>query len=112
MAVNEVSSLIRYKDENGNHNILYPITTKDNVDGIDDIEAAVAETVKFTNQNLTDAQKAQARENIGVKNSTVTHSWDGTTLNVTTDSGSSSSDLKGEKGDAGVSIVSIHIEEV
>ena len=32
-----------------------------------------------------------------------THSWDGTVLNVTSASGTSSADLKGEKGDTGES---------
>lgn len=32
-----------------------------------------------------------------------THSWEGTTLNITSASGTSSADLKGEKGDAGYS---------
>lgn len=32
----------------------------------------------------------------------ITHSWDGTVLTITSDSGTSSADLKGEKGDMGV----------
>lgn len=32
----------------------------------------------------------------------ITHVWNGTTLTITTDSGTSSCDLKGEKGDMGV----------
>lgn len=39
MAVNEISGFLKYKDANGNTNLLMPITTKDNVDGIDEIEA-------------------------------------------------------------------------
>lgn len=67
MAVNESAGLIRYKDKEGNLNILLPITTKDNVDGIDDIEASLSETIKFTKQTLTDSQKAQARDNLGIE---------------------------------------------
>lgn len=33
---------------------------------------------------------------------TITHSWNGTVLTVTSDSGTSSADLKGEKGDTGI----------
>ncbi len=64
MAVNELSGFLKYKDENGDTNLLYPITTKDNVDGIDELESDLAETVKFTAQALNDIQKAQARTNI------------------------------------------------
>lgn len=39
MAVNEISGFLKYKDADGNINLLMPITTKDNVDGIDEIEA-------------------------------------------------------------------------
>ena len=68
MAVNEKSGFLKYKDEVGNTTLLYPITTKDNIDGMDEIEAELAESVKFTAQALTDDQKAQARANIGVDN--------------------------------------------
>ena len=33
---------------------------------------------------------------------TITHKWDGTILTITSDSGTSSADLKGPKGDMGV----------
>lgn len=39
--------------------------------------------------------------NKGTDGVSVTHSWNGTTLNVTSASGTSSADLKGEKGDKG-----------
>lgn len=71
MAVNELSGFLKYKDAAGNTNLLYPITVKDNVDGIDDIEAEVAESVKFTAQALDNNQKAQARSNIGAGTSNV-----------------------------------------
>lgn len=32
----------------------------------------------------------------------ITHSWNGTVLTITSDSGTSSADLKGEKGDTGI----------
>lgn len=35
MATIEVDSLVQYKDENGNLNIIYPITKAENVDGLD-----------------------------------------------------------------------------
>ena len=66
MATSEIPGLLKYKDENGNINLLLPITTKDNVDGLDEIEAELNETLKYTTQELNDAQKAQARANIGV----------------------------------------------
>ena len=66
MAVNEISGFLKYKDLNGDINLLMPITTKDNVDGLDEIEESLNTTVKFTAQSLTDAQKEQARSNIGV----------------------------------------------
>jgi len=52
-------------------------------------------------QRLTDEQKAQARENIGVTSVPFSHSWDGTVLSVTSGSGTTSADLKGPKGDTG-----------
>lgn len=66
MAVNELAGFLKYKDENGDINLLMPITNVDNVDGMDDIESALNETVRFTEQTLTDEQKAQVRANIGV----------------------------------------------
>lgn len=65
MAVNELAGFLKYKDANGDINLLLPITSVDNVDGMDEIEAAIGETVKFTEQTLTDEQKAQARANVG-----------------------------------------------
>ena len=32
----------------------------------------------------------------------ITHRWDGTVLTITSDSGTSSADLRGEKGDDGI----------
>lgn len=66
MAVYERSGFLKYKDENGDTNLLLPITSKDNVDGLDDIEAALETTVRYTTQTLTDAQQEQVRKNIGV----------------------------------------------
>ena len=66
MAVTEVSGLMKYRDANGNVYLMLPITTKDNVDGIDEIEAQLAETLRYTEQSLTDGQKEIARNNIGV----------------------------------------------
>lgn len=47
----------------------------------------------------------------GVGGMPATHSWNGTTLTVTSESGTSSADLKGEKGDIGESGVYIGPEE-
>lgn len=66
MAINEVPGLLKYKDEDGNLCLLLPITTTDHVEGMDEIEASLSETIKFTKQYLSDTQKAQARENIGI----------------------------------------------
>ena len=80
MATNEIPGLLKYKDEEGNVNLLLPITTIDNVDGMDEIEASLSETVKFTEQNLTDEQKAQARENLGIASDGSSDiSWDNIT---------------------------------
>lgn len=65
MAVTEVSGLMKYKDANGNVYLMLPITTKDNVDGIDEIESQLSETIRYTAQTLSDEQKTQARTNIG-----------------------------------------------
>ena len=42
MSVSEVSGLMKYKDEDGNVYLMFPVTTKDNVDGIDEIESELA----------------------------------------------------------------------
>ena len=42
MAVVEKSGFLKYKDSAGNTTLMYPITTKDNVDGMDDIDAHIA----------------------------------------------------------------------
>lgn len=87
MAIIEKSGFLKYKDASGNTTLMYPITTKDNVDGMDDIDAHVAsqenphnvtadqiEAISYSAQSLTDEQKAQARTNIGAGTSDVT-SW-------------------------------------
>ena len=65
MAVKETSGFLKFKDANGDTNLFLPITTKDNVDGLDEIEDNLANAVMVTAQELTDDQKTQARENIG-----------------------------------------------
>lgn len=52
---------LTYKDENGDLHRLYPVTKAECVEGL-----VVGESVLYTPQDLTDEQKAQARENIGV----------------------------------------------
>lgn len=71
MAVIENSAFIKYKDEDGNVYLVYPITTKDNVDGLDEIETELATAVKFVSQELTEEQKAIVRANIGAGTSNV-----------------------------------------
>ena len=44
MAVTEKSGFLKYKDAAGNTTLMYPITTKDNVDGMDEIDAHIAST--------------------------------------------------------------------
>lgn len=41
MPVNETSGILRYKDAEGNSNILYPVTTADHVDGLDELELSI-----------------------------------------------------------------------
>lgn len=43
MAVKEVNALIRAKDSAGDSCLIYPITKKENVDGMDEIDAHLAE---------------------------------------------------------------------
>lgn len=79
MAIIEKSGFLKYKDASGNTTLMYPITTKDNVDGMDDIDAHVASqenphnvtadqigAISYSAQSLTDEQKTQVKENIGV----------------------------------------------
>ena len=44
MAVTEKSGFLKYKDAAGNTTLMYPITTKDNVDGMDEIDAHISST--------------------------------------------------------------------
>ena len=66
MAVIEQNGLLSYIDAAGNTYILYPVTKLDNVDGAEDLLKTVA-------QQLTDAQKTQARGNIGAAASSHSH---------------------------------------
>lgn len=55
MAVIENSGLMKYKDKDGNTNIMYPITTMENVDGVEEALAgkAAASHVSDTNVHIT-----------------------------------------------------------
>lgn len=55
MAVIENSGLMKYKDKDGNTNIMYPITTLDNVDGVEEALAgkAAASHVSDANVHIT-----------------------------------------------------------
>ena len=44
MAVTEVSGLMKYKDADGNVYLMLPITTKENVDGMEEIDAHLVDT--------------------------------------------------------------------
>ena len=64
--------------------------------------AEIASAVSNANQVATDIRAEADRGDFdGVS---VTHKWDGTTLRVTSASGTSSADLKGTQGDPGVSV--------
>lgn len=78
---------------------------------VEHVIGGVANAVLYVPQDLTEEQQQQARENIGITGDTagppgepgkdgvsVTHEWDGTTLIVTSASGTSSADLKGDPG--------------
>lgn len=65
MAIKESAGFLMYKD-GIDTNLFFPITTVDNVDGMDEIEESLNQTVRFTEQTLTEEQKAQARSNIGI----------------------------------------------
>lgn len=43
LAIKEVNALIRVKDSAGDSCLIYPITTKDNVEGMDDIDAHLSD---------------------------------------------------------------------
>ena len=52
MAVKEVNALIQVKDDNGDINIIYPVTRSENVDGMDTIPDGV---VSYTDQVDSDS---------------------------------------------------------
>lgn len=90
MAVYEKNGLLNYIDDSGNRFILYPVTTTDNVDGLD---TALAEKVDKTSivDNLTtnDANKVLSakqgkalKEAIDAKTLTVDTSMSNTSKNV------------------------------
>ena len=88
MAVIEKSGFLKYKDAQGNTNLMYPITTKDNVDGMDEIDAHVASqdnphnvtadqigAISYSAQSLNNGQQYQARKNIGAAEEYHTHPY-------------------------------------
>lgn len=60
-----------------------------------------ADTNKYIEDRFLDLENKDGKD--GKDGVSCTHSWDGTVLNVTSASGTSSADLKGEKGDVGES---------
>lgn len=67
MATFEHSGLFSYKDENKDIHLLYPVTKKDNVEGMDVVEQAVA-TAK---QTAEDAKSAVAQIQQGIEDGTI-----------------------------------------
>lgn len=58
MAVYEKSGVLNWIDKNGNKNILYPVTTTDNVDGLDtELAVKVDKTSIVDNLTSTDTDK-------------------------------------------------------
>lgn len=92
MAVIEQNGLLSYIDAAGNTYILYPITKLDNVDGAEDLLKTVA-------QELTEAQKTQARGNIGAAPSSHSHTKNEITDFPTTMAPSSHTHTKSEISD-------------
>ena len=65
------------------------------------IISKVNTTVRTTPQYYSNAEKLQIRENLGIVGSgkdgvSATHSWNGTTLTISSASGTSSANLKGD----------------
>lgn len=63
MAVGETTGLFRYINEAGEEQILYPITKKDAVDGVEEIEDALAEEIeraKGAEQEISSALSAES----------------------------------------------------
>ena len=75
----------------------YYDTTSDNPKLTEEEWVASLQGTDGTFENLTQEQKNSLKGDPGTS---CTHTWDGTTLTVTSASGTSSADLKGEKGDA------------
>ena len=58
MATIDTSGLMKYKDASGNIYALYPITTRDNVDGLEYVDAHIADTA---NPHSTKQEPPQAK---------------------------------------------------
>ena len=69
MTIQEYSGFIKYKDAEGNIMVLLPITTVDNINGIDGIYTSIGQSIKYIPQTLTEEEKTQARDNIGALSS-------------------------------------------
>lgn len=96
MAVKEMSGFLKYTDDNGDLNLLFPITTKDNVDGLDDIENEIA----TIGEQLTTLQNNYDENIIGlsIDGQTITYiKGDGSvhTLNITLSAGDVGADASG-----------------
>lgn len=66
MATIEKSVLLQNIDSEGNNRLLYPVTTLDNVAGSEQLLADLANTVRFVPQSLSDSEKEQGRQNLGI----------------------------------------------
>jgi hypothetical protein len=81
------------------------VVLKGLIDALDRNKLDTSDLTEAINNAL--AQAKNSGEFDGANGVSATHSWNGTTLTVTSASGSSSADLKGDKGNDGVSISSV-----
>lgn len=105
MAVNKVvydnNTLIDLTNDTVTPQTLAAGATAHAADGSVITGVAPTTAVLYTAQTLSSAQQQQARDNIGIDVVSAHHSWSGTTLTITSASGTSSADLKGADGATG-----------
>lgn len=81
MAVIDTSGLMKYKDASGNIYALYPITTRDNVDGLEYVDEHIADTA---NPHSTTADQTGAISRNGVLTSGNGSAYTATISGITT----------------------------
>jgi hypothetical protein len=95
-------------DDNGNVNIeAGGIDTDDLQDAIEDALAEAKASGEFDGADGKDGTNGKDGAN-GKDGVSATHSWNGTVLTITSASGTSSANLKGDKGNTGDSGLSVH----